>query len=328
MALQCIRFRHNERLQLAAENAPAMHRGEKGHPVRLLQQGLIDSGFPLPKSVAKHGSPDGDYGQETKQAVWKFQHREKLDKDGAAGRQTLTRLDTLLKGKPAPPLPDIPGPGGAKDVAVNAELVICDVTASSTLSFINFHLEYGERARPPDPSDSTPNPILKTHRASVRGANYMKVAEAVYHGNILVQGGAAAHTAAQYVPAASPPTYPIDNTMLIGREISIRNANDRSLIVHEATHAVCDVQKIGSTDAIFSEMIAYMGEAYYRQLTGLGPKRGLVGDAAVVYQSADFCVNSYRRGDTPPQHLLDNVWFSLVNSHPHMVGAVVQYNGV
>jgi hypothetical protein len=109
MPLTSPRFRNNQRLQRAAENAPALKPPEHGQAVRLLQQALIDLGIPLPKSTAKYGSPDGIYGNETEGAVRGFQYTRHLPAvDGHAGHDTLYELDKLLP-MPAEPLPPLPG---------------------------------------------------------------------------------------------------------------------------------------------------------------------------------------------------------------------------
>ena len=327
MSLQSLRFRHDERLTLAAENAPAMRKGEKGHAVRLVQQALIDLGYAMPISTATYGSPDGDFGAETKSKVWQFQHDNHLGKDGVVGRQTMGRLDELLKGKAFTTLPDIPGPGGAKNIGMDAELVIREVLASSILNSVNFTLEYSQKQRQPDFDDKRPNPVVKVHRATFRGSNYLRVAEAVADGSIVIQTGASSHTAAQYIPNNRVPGFP-ENTILIGRELRVERPNDRSVIVHEGAHAVCDIQRINVVNALFSEMIAYFAEAYYRQLTGLGPKGGLLGDAAVVYRSADAAVKFMRKGQDGPEHLLDQVWFALDATHPGFINQQVVYDGI
>jgi len=110
MALKSPRFSTNPRLQRASENNPALARGERGDAVRLLQQALIDTGFPMPLSTRRFGSPDGIYGQETVTQVRAFQAKHGLSVDGSAGRQTLGKLDALLPGA-APPLPPLPASG-------------------------------------------------------------------------------------------------------------------------------------------------------------------------------------------------------------------------
>jgi peptidoglycan hydrolase-like protein with peptidoglycan-binding domain len=99
-------------MQDAARNAPALKRGARGVAVGLLQGALVDLGYKLPKSMAKSGAPDEIYGQETFDAVWAFQTKEKLKKDGQAGKNTIERLDQLMaaKAKPAPYKPPVAPP--------------------------------------------------------------------------------------------------------------------------------------------------------------------------------------------------------------------------
>jgi peptidoglycan hydrolase-like protein with peptidoglycan-binding domain len=107
MALKSPRFAGSPRLQNAANNSPAMGKGEKGEPVRIIQQALIDLGFPMPISVRKFGSPDGIYGAETVAKISEFQKKHSLGIDGITGRNTMAKLDELLPtaGAPLPPLP-------------------------------------------------------------------------------------------------------------------------------------------------------------------------------------------------------------------------------
>lgn len=106
MALKSPRFASNARLQKAANNAPALNGADCGEPVRLVQQGLIDLGFPMPISVKKFGSPDGIFGAKTKATIKAFQTKHKLTSDGLAGKNTMAKLDELLPtlGKPLPPI--------------------------------------------------------------------------------------------------------------------------------------------------------------------------------------------------------------------------------
>jgi len=106
MALKSPRFSTNERLRRAAENKPALNKNETGEAVRILQQALIDLGFPLPISVRKFGSPDGVFGNETVTKVREFQTKYRLKPDGSVGMKTMAKLDELLPtAKPLPPLP-------------------------------------------------------------------------------------------------------------------------------------------------------------------------------------------------------------------------------
>jgi peptidoglycan hydrolase-like protein with peptidoglycan-binding domain len=61
--------------------------GEAGDSVSALQQRLTDLGYWL-------GTPDGSYGQLTRQAVMAFQKAEGLGRDGMAGPETQGRLAT------------------------------------------------------------------------------------------------------------------------------------------------------------------------------------------------------------------------------------------
>ena len=107
MTLKSPRFSSNERLRRADDNRPALCLGETGEAVRILQQALIDLGFPLPLSTRKYGSPDGVFGQETANKVREFQLKNRLAPDALVGHKTLTVLDTLLPraGAALPPLP-------------------------------------------------------------------------------------------------------------------------------------------------------------------------------------------------------------------------------
>jgi peptidoglycan hydrolase-like protein with peptidoglycan-binding domain len=99
MALKSARFKDNERLQRAAQNHPPVRWPERGPAVAVLQQALLDLGFPMPLSM-RQGSPDGIFGNETLKTVRDFQARYRLKVDGIAGRHTLEKLDELLPSAP------------------------------------------------------------------------------------------------------------------------------------------------------------------------------------------------------------------------------------
>ena len=107
MTLTSDRFARNARLQAAAQNSPALKKGEKDKTaVALVQQALVDLGFKMSITMAK-GKPDGIYGDETVRTVSKFQSDHKLTRDGQAGKNTLHELDRLFN-SPAPPPPNTP----------------------------------------------------------------------------------------------------------------------------------------------------------------------------------------------------------------------------
>ena len=110
MALNAARWRLNGRLQEAASNHPPMRVGETGMPVRLLQQALIDLGFPLPRSTRRYNTVDGIYGAEVRDKIKAYQSARGISSDGVAGRDTLNQMDIDVSALPdPPPLPPLPG---------------------------------------------------------------------------------------------------------------------------------------------------------------------------------------------------------------------------
>ena len=109
MALKSPRFSGNSRCQKASENNPAMGAFEpNAEAVKLLQQALIDLGFPMPVTTKKTGKPDGIYGSETIAKLKEFQTKHGLKPDGVAGKLTWAKLDELLPNAgpgPKPPEP-------------------------------------------------------------------------------------------------------------------------------------------------------------------------------------------------------------------------------
>lgn len=114
------RLAPNDRLQRAFDNSPAVHIGESGEAIRLLQQALVDDGFAMPKSTKPTGELDGGFGAETFAVVKEFQAKHGLTVDGIVGRETLGVLDglelargqePLLKPKPGqePSVLELPG---------------------------------------------------------------------------------------------------------------------------------------------------------------------------------------------------------------------------
>jgi peptidoglycan hydrolase-like protein with peptidoglycan-binding domain len=65
--------------------------GDTGTQVKTLQKALNALGY-------SSGKPDGFYGPATKDAVEKFQQKQKLDVDGVVGPNTLTALQQALSG--------------------------------------------------------------------------------------------------------------------------------------------------------------------------------------------------------------------------------------
>lgn len=93
MTLTSSRYRWNSRLGRVENNSPVMRSGEQGQAVRLVQQTLIDLGYPMPTTVRKYGSPDGIYGSETTAQIRSYQGDNSLSSDGKVGKNTITALD-------------------------------------------------------------------------------------------------------------------------------------------------------------------------------------------------------------------------------------------
>lgn len=95
MALTSPRFQPNAALAEVESNGKVLKIGSSGTPVHLVQMALLDLGYSLPVSTAKANySPDGIYGEETRQAVKKFQKDSgTLKDDGVVGQETIRELD-------------------------------------------------------------------------------------------------------------------------------------------------------------------------------------------------------------------------------------------
>jgi Putative peptidoglycan binding domain len=100
MALTSPRFTRESELQKVDFGQSLLKKGSKGRHVHLVQMALIDLGFPMPISTMSQSfSPDGDYGNETTEAVRKFQRSVPgLDPDGIVGPKTLRELDRRIGG--------------------------------------------------------------------------------------------------------------------------------------------------------------------------------------------------------------------------------------
>lgn len=97
MSLTSPRFAPIQQCRNAANNAPPMRSGSKGPGVAAVQQGLIDLGHAMPRSIARYGVPDGIFGSETRACTITFQQRHGLVQDGVAGKNSMAKLDALLQ---------------------------------------------------------------------------------------------------------------------------------------------------------------------------------------------------------------------------------------
>ena len=90
--LQSPRFSGNTILEAAYDPGDRrfIRKGERGYHVRLIQQSLLDMGYDLPRFGA-----DGDFGNETRAAIRRFQRDVGIGVDGVVGPITMGRLDQL-----------------------------------------------------------------------------------------------------------------------------------------------------------------------------------------------------------------------------------------
>ena len=149
MALTSPRFSWNLRLLSASYNSPPMKRPEQGEAVRLIQQALIDLGYPMPKSTRKYGSLDGIYGNETVSKIRVFQKANGLKHDGVVGRNTMAKFDSLLP-LAAPRLPPLPAPAmyvvpGLKTVIAQPSNRVCWATVYTMMRSWKDQQSYGIR---------------------------------------------------------------------------------------------------------------------------------------------------------------------------------------
>jgi peptidoglycan hydrolase-like protein with peptidoglycan-binding domain len=107
----------NARLEQAAVGSPAIKPAppdDDAEAIRRIQRGLLALGYPLPLSFPSGTSqpPDGKFGNETYQAVMKFQQKVFTGRagewDGRVGKNTLAQMDALLPVGPAPATPVTP----------------------------------------------------------------------------------------------------------------------------------------------------------------------------------------------------------------------------
>lgn len=264
MSFKSQRLQGNARLNLVASNSPEMKIKEKGQAVRMVQQGLIELGHPLPKTTKKYGTPDGIYGKETKAAVWKFQEKNNLYKDGVVGTNTITKMDGLLVGKPYTPLPTIPDMDIEDDgTLADTEDLILSTLGSGYMNSMGFSLAFDQRSG-------------EHHEVHIYGPSYQIIGQAIYDGDIgLVID-----------PSIGPAAfYDIHTDTLKIRRALKPNVNDRAIIIHEATHAICD-WKGNPMNALFSEMVAFVAEGIYVLKTTGGKK--VIGNeyADLVYKRA------------------------------------------
>jgi peptidoglycan hydrolase-like protein with peptidoglycan-binding domain len=106
--LQSSRFAGDPVLEACLNGLHRMLAPETGEAVKKVQRALRDLGFPLPLSFAT-GDADGQYGNETAQAVSAFKRKNGIEpSDGVVGPKTMAALDSLFRTFPPSPPPTPP----------------------------------------------------------------------------------------------------------------------------------------------------------------------------------------------------------------------------
>jgi hypothetical protein len=268
MRLTSPRFNWNARLQMTADNNPPMKHGDQGLYVRHVQKALIDLGHPLPKSIAEHStptavSPDGVFGNETKDAVIDFQKKQKAIRsdfavDGVVGEQTMGVFDALLRVPVS--LPPLLTPGGATDSNANLAQSLISVLNHPKLADVSFNLM----------------------GISISRGGYLLVRNALQDGSISAEN----HSLPPGVEGfylARDALHKVTGVILIPANTFVMpfatatTVSHKVTVVHEATHALCDIRAVGrpgttpfSRDQ--SETVAHVAQAaFHRQLAG-GPQ--------------------------------------------------------
>ncbi len=91
------RFAGNEILEACYDGERVLRRGARGNEVMLIQQALMDAGFPLPVYGA-----DGIFGAETEAALISFQRASSVIDSGVLDAATMSSLNALFtRGQPS-----------------------------------------------------------------------------------------------------------------------------------------------------------------------------------------------------------------------------------
>jgi peptidoglycan hydrolase-like protein with peptidoglycan-binding domain len=110
------RFSCDPDLEGSFDNERLLRSGSRGPAVKVVQQALVDDGFPLPRFGV-----DGEFGDETRSAVRDFQRSQGLvgpDVDGIVGPITMGLLDGEFAGSAPTPAPSCDHPGNQRQVTL------------------------------------------------------------------------------------------------------------------------------------------------------------------------------------------------------------------
>ncbi|MEO7254013.1 MAG: peptidoglycan-binding domain-containing protein [Casimicrobium sp.] len=291
------------RFQKALNNTPTIKRGETNQlVVRRLQQALIDDGIPLPNSIKKYGSPDGDFGQETFDGVRNFQLKyfPGVTPDGKVGKHTLSRLDDLLPyaGAPLPPLPASHDPY-IEDLAMDA---VINVLSGPFVSQIDF--------------------VYRGQAVNVGWFAMVKSRINAGHIKILYEPSIADTGLAVYYPQNNRPTHPNTIGMPNAKLVTWKQ---RSVLLHECVHASQDLRGLHLSVQI-AEGAAFIAQnLYHRMATGKGVTDTSPTANAIHVEADKFAVKILAKNQSFSAAeilLLDN---AIVNAG---YSGVVAYDGV
>lgn len=295
MRLTSPRFNWNARLQMAANNSPALRKGSGGLCIRHIQQALIDLGHPLPKSTAKYSTPDGMFGGETKQAVIDFQKEQKktlsyFSVDGVVGGQTMGAFDSQLRTPVT--LPPLPSGGGWTNADANLTQSIINVLSHPGLAKVDFN----------------------AMGVKVSWGSYLMVRNALQTGDITAEKSNLG-PGIQGVYLTSAVTDPKSgdvafdaNTFVMPFTLAATNER-KAIVVHEATHAYCDIMMVGTHGSPFtrnqSETVAHIAQAaMHRLLDGGAQTDSMTSDPAQglnpIYLAADVLAEKVLKGQNLP----------------------------
>lgn len=104
--------------------------GDRGARVRILQQALISLKY-------LSGKADGIFGNQTLNAVYKFQSRSGLKQDGLAGKKTLTALEAAVSSGTVAPAAETSQASSSSQAAAPAQASASSSSSASTVAKVS-----------------------------------------------------------------------------------------------------------------------------------------------------------------------------------------------
>lgn len=164
------------------------------------------------------------------------------------------------------------------------------------------------------------------HKVTITGRKYDAIAKAVYDDEISVEVHPGISAAALYVPKNGMTGVPPgvgENTFVLSRPLK-NTMNGRSMIIHEATHAICDL-KGRPMNALFSEVVSFVAEGLYNRRAKSAAK-----SSSKTHKLADEVAQALRRHETPATKLIDDLALNIRKDpeYGQFTYGTVQYNGI